>query len=36
MIGALGIGNAEGGVRQRSSRRQQIKTIVWWLSHYGW
>src|SRR5215468_4887726 len=35
MIGALGIGNAEIGVRQRSNRRQQIKTIVWCLSHYS-
>src|SRR5262245_14742667 len=33
MMGALGIGNAEVRVRQRSSRRQQIKTIVWCLSH---
>jgi hypothetical protein len=35
MMGDLGIGNAEVRVRQRSSRCQQIKTIVWCLSHYS-
>jgi len=31
MMGALVIGDAEVIVRQRSSRRRQIKTIVWCL-----